>query len=239
MKLKKPYLQYLTNRSRNLIAVCSVVLLLNGCGIDSDDGDVTNTIDLPTDSALDLYCENMGVGYETCVLDDPENPYANVAFVTADPSDNQPDNNTEFNDVKFALAAAAPSTKALFYLWATTLVRQPNGENQLNTARALYLLSDESGSQLIRDQALAAYRSVLDNFLGHVTFFSTADFGVTPGVFYPLQVSELAVAQIMVGVGGTLMFDDADLVRNGFLARVEINKWGYFWDEHSGEVTPF
>ncbi|MEM7563020.1 MAG: hypothetical protein AAF353_08225 [Pseudomonadota bacterium] len=205
-----------------LVVVSAFAVLLAACGKDSDDGDVANALLLPTDNVLNLYCPDIGINTERCVLDDPDNPYARVSVT---------------QDTKFDLAAAAPSPKARFYLWATALARAATGENQYNTARALYELSDASGSDFIRDHALRAYRSVLDNFLTSVTFFSTADFGVLPAVFYPVEVSQLAAADMIAGIGGTLMFDDGDPVRNEFLARNQLITWGYFYDEDSGQVT--
>lgn len=214
--------QLVGSKSRQLAVVCALVLIMAGCGVDESDGvDVTNGLALPTDTALNLYCADIGIFTESCVLDDPDNPYALVSVT---------------NDNKFDLANAAPSEKARFYLWATALARDSTGENQLNLATTLYRLSDASGSDFIRDHALRAYRSVLDNYLDSITFFSTDDFATFPTVFYPFPVGVVAADQLRLGVGGTLMFDDTDPVRNDFLARVQMVEWGFLYDDALGEV---
>ncbi len=207
--------------------VCSLLLLLTGCGgPDSDDGEVTSAVELPTDVILNLYCADMGIFVETCVQDDPENPYRNVNVN---------------NDNKFDLAADAGSAKARVYLWATALARSSTGENQINVAKAFYRLSNESCSQLIQDQAQRAYRSVLDNYFGDVTFFSTDDFGAPfDEVFYPFPVKILASDDLRLGVGsadpscgpaGVEFMFDPDPLRNDFLARVKLNEWGFLYDD--------
>ena len=57
-------------------------MITGGCNSerDADDGELTNFIKLPTDVVLNLYCENVGIADEACVLDDPENPYATTTI---------------------------------------------------------------------------------------------------------------------------------------------------------------
>ena len=208
-------------RAWQLALVCSLILITTGCGKDEDDGDITNSVALPVDIILNLYCADIGIHEETCVLDDPGNPYARVGIN---------------NDNKFDLAAAAPSPKARFYLWATALARDSTGENQWNTANALYQLFDASGSDLIKDQSIRAYRSVLDNYFDSITFFE-ADFIPDPDILYPFPVRTLAANELRLGIGGTLFFD-ADPLRNDFLARVQLVEWGYLYDDVLDEVNP-
>lgn len=221
-------------RGGHFAIVCSLLLLLIGCGSpDSDDGEVQNAVELPRDLILNLFCEDMGIFTETCVLDDPDNPYSRVNVN---------------NDNKFDLADAAPSVKARVYLWATALARNSSGENQINAAKALYRLSNESCSQLIQDQAQRAYRSVLDNYFGDVTFFSTDDFGAPfVEVFYPFPVKILAVDDLRLGVGsadprcgptGVEFMFDPDPLRNDFVARVKLNEWGFLYDDVVPNVIP-
>ena len=135
----------------------------------SSDGIVYEAIILPTDTLLNLACKDAGIGFETCVLEDPENPYALTAVI--EPGPNVGD------DVctKFCLAANIPAgptgAKARFYLWATALARNGKGENQFFTAQALYELWNANSDPLIREQALRAFRSQLDNFYGSAFFF--------------------------------------------------------------------
>ena len=149
---------------------------MTGCSGERDagDGQAYDAVILPTDVVLNLACENVGVHPETCVLEDPENPFANVAITEF--NINNPD--APFN--KLTLAASIPpgpeGAKARFYLWATALARQASGENQYFTALALHELFDANSTEvnegvgsvdeLTRAQALKAYESVLVNFFG-------------------------------------------------------------------------
>lgn len=148
----------------------------NGGERDASDGALFNAILLPTDVVLNLACENVGVHPETCVLSDPENPFITTTIPEFD--ENNPPDPGDLD--KFGIANGIPAgptgAKARFYFWATALARRPNGENQWYTARALHELFDANSNvlatdELARAQALKAYRSVLDNFWGSVTFF--------------------------------------------------------------------
>ena len=144
-------------------------LLVGGCeSPDDSDGVEFNAIVLPTDTLLNLACAEAGIGFEKCVLEDPENPFVLVA--TPEFNVNNPDGPTKF-DLANNIPPGPTGAKARFYLWATALARFPSGENQWYTARALHELFDANSDELIREQALKAYRSVLDNFFGSVTFF--------------------------------------------------------------------
>jgi hypothetical protein len=143
-----------------------------------DEGNVTaDTIELPTDTLLNLRCANVGIFPETCVLQDPENPFLTVATREFDPND--PDAETKF-DLAAGIPPGPTGAKARFYLWATALARFPSGENQWFTALALHELWDAAGDPLIQAQAIAAYRSQLDNFFGSVVFFECCA-GLIPG----------------------------------------------------------
>jgi hypothetical protein len=217
-----------------LAVVCSMLLLISGCGKDSGDGEVINVIELPAagDLALNLYCADFGLFIEDCVLDDPDNPYA---FVSVN------------NDNKFDLNDAATSLKAKVYLWATALARDSTGENQVNTAKAMYALSNASCSELIQDQAQRAYRSVLDNYLTAVTFFSTNDFGAPfPEVFYPFPVKILTSNDLRLGLGAAdpscdpakfPLFFSGDPGENDFEARVRMFEWGFLYDDVLDDVN--
>lgn len=160
-----------------------------------DDGIVINNIILPTDVVLNLACEDVGVHPENCVLEDPENPFATVPITEF--NDQNPDD--PFN--KLVLAASIPDgpsgAKARFYLWATALARRPSGENQYFTALALHELFDANSNaleqdELVRAQALKAYRSVLQNFFGSVAVRTCrVQDGCNPPVNFFLQLNEL------------------------------------------------
>ncbi len=160
------------------------VLVTSGCeGPSSGDGTVINEIVLPTDTLLNLACENVGIKDEPCVLDDPENPFLFVA--TREFNVNDPDAETKF-DLANKIPAGPTGAKARFYLWATALARFPSGENQWYTARALHELWDAASDPIIQTQALKAYRSNLDNFFGSVTFFECCG-----GVSFSATLNEL------------------------------------------------
>lgn len=153
---------------------CFGILLAAGCESPSDEeGVVINSIVLPTDVVLNLACANVGIYQETCVLGDPENPYVTTAIIEFDP--NNPDADNKF-DLFNSIPAGPTGAKARFYFWATALARRQSGENQFYTALALHELFDAnsnvlSADELVRAQALKAYRSLLDNFFGSVTVF--------------------------------------------------------------------
>src|SRR5210317_2061406 len=162
----------MSNRNRNrslMVSLCGFGVLLAGCGESpsDSDGQVINSIALPSDVVLNLACENVGVYPENCVLGDPENPFITTTIVEFD------ENAPPGTDDKFDLLATIPEgpsgAKARFYLWATALARRPSGENQWYTAKALHELYDANSNvlstdELVRAQALKAYKSVLDNF---------------------------------------------------------------------------
>ena len=214
--------------TRRLIFVCSMLVLISGCGKDEDDGEVRNTVALPTDIVLNLYCDDIGIFTETCALDDPENPYRLTPFATMDPTDED-----AFNTAKFDLANAAPSPKAKFYVYATAMARAPTGENQFYTALALHELftatvtASPPGSALIRDQAIRAYRSVLDNFFDSSTFFP-ASFVPDPDIFFPVPLAPQAAFYLALSGGEANLFF-ADIGSNEFFARETMGSWGYTW----------
>ena len=200
-----------------------VMAAVAGCGeVDSSDGQVRNSVALPTDSVLTLFCEDAGIANEPCILNDPDNPYASTSI---------DDSN------KFQLSDAAPSAKARFYLWATAQAMSPRGENQYYTALSLHQMHDESGSQLAKAQALRAYRSVLDNYFNEVTFFGP----------FTINGEEVVTPQpVRIEVGQNLYdpefnersFFGSDLQpifsanaqNNRTLAKDTFGQWGYTYD---------
>ncbi len=165
---------------------------LSGCN-DADEGGIAiNAIVLPSDTLLNLACANVGVGSERCVLEDPENPFVTTPIIEFD-ADN-PDTANKF-DLFNSIPPGPEGAKARFYFWATALVGRQSGENQYFTALALHELWDLNGDPIIQEQALKAYRSVLDNFFGQVTVFTCCP-GLSPDgepVPFPVGTNELAV----------------------------------------------
>jgi len=200
--------------------ISSLILVLSGCGeVDKDDGLVVEELTLPTDSSLTLYCPDAGIADEPCILDDPENPYS-ITPIT--------------DDNKFDLDFAAPSAKAKFYLWATAQAMSPRGENQFYTAYYLQRMYTESGSELAKEHAIRAYRSVLDNYFNEVTFFQFPNPPVEGEIFYPVKVTRLSVANFWAPDPG-LNIDP--LYDNNLLAWEALGEWGYTYDPVVQDVT--
>lgn len=158
-----------------LVLLGATALVTAGCQGEpgSEDGLLINSVVLPTDVVLNLYCENVGIVGENCVLEDPENPFATTTILEFNP--NNPGAENKF-DLFNSIPAGPNGAKARFYLWATALARRPSGENQFFTALSLHELFDANSNavskdEIVRAQALKAYRSVLDNFFGSVTVF--------------------------------------------------------------------
>ncbi|NGX16256.1 hypothetical protein [Wenzhouxiangella sp. XN24] len=176
-----------------LLALLGTAALVSaGCSGERDesDGELINTIVLPTDVVLDLYCENIGVHPETCVMEDPENPFATTTIIEFDV--NNPDADNKF-DLFNALPPGPSGAKARFYFWATALAQRPSGENQYYTALALHELYDANSNaistdELVRQQALKAYRSVLDNFYSSVTVFECCPAASPDGEPVPFSI---------------------------------------------------
>ena len=181
----------------SVLLIGLAALITAGCDgeRDANDGQVINSILLPTDVVLNLACENVGIGSETCVLDDPENPYVTTTIIEFSASD--PDADNKF-DLFNAIPAGPTGAKARFYFWATALARRQSGENQFYTALALHELFDANSNvvsqdELVRAQALKAYRSLLDNFFGSVTVFTCCP-GASPvgePVAFAIPLNEL------------------------------------------------
>ena len=205
------------------LLVASAAVFAVGCESPKDsDGTDFNAILLPTDLVLNLACAEAGVGFERCVLEDPENPFVLVATPEFNP--NNPDGFTKF-DLNNNIPPGPTGAKARYYLWATALARFPSGENQWYTAQALHELWDAAGDPIIQDQALKAYRSVLDNFYGSTTFFE----------FGPVTLNELTADNLY-------RFESTfwrPLIEGGDVAVLErIFEWGYTYVPPQCEGCP-
>ncbi len=216
-------IQHYARQHLNMLAVLlfagSVILMTAGCD-EIDSGEVQNSVPLPLDSILNFNCENEGVFPEDCVLDNPENPYARVSIT---------------EDNKFTLNEEAPSAKSRYYLWATALARGAGipGENQFYTALSLQEVYAESGSPTTREQAIKAYRSVLDNFFLSVTFFVVTVDG-----------EEASIAVSLKDIVGENLFNptSANLVSlytDPALALSDISEWGYVYNPATGIMSVY
>ncbi|NMO14662.1 hypothetical protein HPC49_09380 [Pyxidicoccus fallax] len=111
---------------------------------------------------LELYSENEGIHPDTSVLDDPNNPFAL----------NSPGEETKW-DIQ-----SSGDRVAAFYAWSTLLARGPYGEAQFYVAtnlQGIYLNGEAAQEDLpqVRQQAIRAFQSVLDNFPDAVTYDAT------------------------------------------------------------------
>jgi hypothetical protein len=236
------------------------VLSVAACNPDKDNATVVNQTVLPTDFRLDLKCENVGIFTETCVLEDSNNPYADSFIKEFDP--NLPDDQeTKFDQVDELTPPGPEGAKSRFYFWATALARRSSGENQFFTAVALHELYTEGGganggSPNARNQAIKAYRSVLENYFGSVTFFSTCDFlnpsPPEPELFYSQIVSDLTGRNLVEPPGDTsftecdgtvvpvnaleTLYPSDDPVVSKFSALEDMGEWGFSYDEDNGFV---
>jgi hypothetical protein len=182
---------------------------LMGCAPDPDSGDNISTQALPTDTALKLQCEYAGIYQEACILADPDNPYATI----------------DINDInKWDLNDDTPSAKARYYLWASALARNSSGENQYYVARALQELYALSGSELAQAQSIRAYRSVLDNYYGTITFWE-ADW-LNDDVFYAVSLNDLTAEALFEPTASDL----TSLFAAPFRALDALSQWGYIYD---------
>jgi len=205
--------QKIMTRIKKFVATGFALLILTSCG--SGGGVNSNQIALPIDNVLSFFCATEGVFTDDCVLFDPNNSYVY----------------TQIDDVtKWTLEAAAPSAKARFYIWATALARAPTGENQFYTAKALHEVFTISGDVRVKAQALLAYRSVLDNYFGSVTYFKAPWLG--PGITYAQPLADL-VGDYMhnpsaVSLG--LLYTDPTLALSA------MSSWGYVYDPATGSM---
>ncbi len=197
-------------------------LVLGGCAGERDDSDgqLSNAIVLPTDTLLNLACENVGINDETCVLDDPENPFRDTATFEFDV--NNPSGPSKY-DLFNEIPAGPTGAKARFYLFATALARFPSGENQWYTGRFLHELYTYNGDELIRLQALKAYRSNLDNFFGSAVYFNVFGFSI------PATLNEQVACDIYRPPSGyaEIVLNEAGAPGNDLDKLELIGSWGF------------
>lgn len=220
-------------KSLAVLTIGMGALLASGCEERAPgDSREVNAILLPTDLLLNLACADVGIASETCVLGDPENPYVNVPILEFDV--NNPGAENKF-DLFMAIPPGPAGAKARFYFWATALTRRQSGENQWYTARALHEVYNYNGDEIIRLQALKAYRSVLDNFYGSVTFFN--EFGES----FPATLNEEVGCNVFnpasTGFAPLVLEDNG--TPSPPLGILELfGEWGYTYKESSDPNDP-
>jgi hypothetical protein len=129
---------------QKLLVVPALGLLLAGCN--PADGTATS---VASNDGFSLYCPNVGIAADQCILSDPENPYAGE---------------TVDDTTKYTFANAAANARDKFYVWATAQANSQSGENQYYTALSLQQLYDANANASAQAQAKLAYKSVLDNY---------------------------------------------------------------------------
>ncbi|MDP8220291.1 MAG: hypothetical protein P9X26_03025 [Candidatus Stygibacter frigidus] len=191
-----------------------VTVFLMGC--DVKNGTILEYEQLPTDNVLNLYGENEGIYPDTNVLNDPENPYADVGI--------NMDNVWDFND-------QCVSPKDKFYLWATMLAKIPYGEHQYMTAQALHQLYTVGGSENAKEQAKKAYHAALDHFFDSATWWQAE--WLNDETYYAVLIRELT---------GHYLYDPSDenllpLYNDPAMALADMSEWGYIYDIETGAVS--
>lgn len=193
-----------------LISAVIIAAFISGCGGDSasDNGQIVSDIRLPTGPFNSLYCPDIGVGDENCVLYDPSNPYVELGL-----------NNTtkwDYSDQANTITDPESARKSSFYVWATILAKAPEGENQFYTADSLHRIFVEEGSTVAQAQAIRAYRAVLDNFYGSVTYDANQN---------DFQLKDWVGDRLVLPAGGlTQLFADQTA------AEQALNDWGYIYN---------
>jgi hypothetical protein len=207
------------SKASYMFAVSFIAVTLTGCGgAASDNGQIVTQVEMPT-TFTSFYCPNEGVGEESCVLFNPANPYARTPINSMNPD-------TEIA-YKWELNNQTQSDLSRFYLWATAHARDAQGENQFYTAQSLHTIFSNEGSTLARDQAKLAYRSLLDNFFGSVTFTGPAN----------AQVSNLLrnwVADRLVNPSSAGL---PQLYDSQSAALQAIDDWGYLYDANTTTIS--
>jgi hypothetical protein len=195
------------------LAILSLGLVAGvGCSGGGSGGSDRTEVTLDTSTVLgSLYCEDEGLYGDTCVLENPDNPFADAYF---------PDTESYFE-----MAEGLPSALSAYYLWATALARQPAPEFQFLVAQSLHALYTEGQDPLARDQAIRAYRMALDEFFDGQFYFA-ADY-LTGEPLVGLAIKDLVAENL------------ANSFERGFLPLVEppdenlgqaqalVGEWGY------------
>lgn len=152
--------------------------------------------DFVGDEPLELYSAGVGVHPDTSVLSDPNNPF--IGDIPA-------------GDLRWDIETYA-SDVAAFYSWASLLAIEPTGENQYYVAQNLadiYVNGNavQDDLEAVRDQSIAAYQSVLDNFPDARSFDATGTFSfelVTPAYLAILDLGGTPVGgwTLVAGLDG-------------------------------------
>ena len=112
---------------------------------------------------FEFFSSTEGIYPSRVTLSNPNNPFVNYAIGS---------------ETKFAFEDGM-SKAAAFYAWATVLTNEPTGENQFFVGSNLSALLEageipDDQKESVRQLAIAAFQSVLDNFPDSLLFDATA-----------------------------------------------------------------
>lgn len=207
----------MTTRNLLLTTYACCLFLLMGCG-SGDPAQSGNTVPLPVgEMNLDLYCADAGIYPESCILDDPNNPFRLSSI----------DEDTKW-DLNNDLPTSFDFAKTRYYLWATALARTPTGENQYYTANALHeLYTYSSGNSTnAHNQAIRAYRSLLDNFYDSITYWEAIWVDPVSPPIHAIPLKDLT-GQRLYNPSSDGLFD---LYMDEWNALHALAEWGYTYD---------
>ena len=201
---------------KNITLIGLILIMLFMASCDRKNGELFTGVELPLDFSLPLYCENEGVHPETCILENPDNPYsgANISMETV----------WDFND-------ECPSPTAKFQLWGTMLANSPIGDYQYHTARAQHELYTAGGSENAKAQAKKGYRATLDYFFDNVTWWEA--WWLNDETYYAVPVKNLV---------GQNLYDPSELgliplYNDSAEALADMSEWGYIYDFETQTIT--
>ena len=141
--------------SRSKWLLPALLLMIWGCGDDAqfEFGENISGVEFR------FYDSDEGIHPSKVVLDNPNNPFRYDAIGS---------------ETKWDILGNGGNAGA-FYAWATLLAREPTGEHQYYTAtklRDIYAAQEVEGPdrEKVRQMAIAAFQTVLDDFPDSVTF---------------------------------------------------------------------
>lgn len=165
---------------RTLLYSLGCAVLLSGC---MEPGEYEYGFELTT-MTIEITDLTMGVHPSRSVLQDANNPFrAGLGPETKWLIESHDDSIPEY-------AGSIPR----FYAWATMTAYEPTGENQYYTGLALgdmWTFEEAKGADLVfvRDMAIDAYQSVLDNFPDSVSYLAdgVSFFPLAPLAYYGIK----------------------------------------------------
>lgn len=164
-------------RGRFSLTVASMLALGTACDIEPSEFRFGQNL---TGLQFQLFDETAGIHPSKAILEDPNNPFRNTGVSL---------------EARFDILASGGDV-ATYYAWGTALAQGPFGEPQFYTAGALRNIAltgqvPMEQEPIVRQMAINAYQSMLDNYPDAVTFDTsgTISFGLATPAF--LAILEL------------------------------------------------